>query len=67
MAAADDGEMFVSDAVREALADGDVQLRDRGRHALKGVPGEWPLFAVDATGARARPPHALRVWVGWWR
>jgi pimeloyl-ACP methyl ester carboxylesterase len=26
---------------------------DRGRHALKGIPGEWQLFAVQPGGAAA--------------
>jgi len=35
--AAADGEILVSDALHEALAEAD--LADRGRHELRGVPG----------------------------
>ena len=65
MAAASAGEILVSAAVREALAAEHLRLHDRGRHSLKGVPGEWQLWAVDqpsagSEGARAStplPPH----------
>ena len=45
MAAASGGEILVSDSVRDALAPEHLGLRDRGRQALKGVPGEWQLWA----------------------
>ena len=48
MAAAGDGEILISDAVRDVGSGVDVQLGDRGRHELKGVPGEWHLFALEA-------------------
>lgn len=51
MAAANPGEILVSDAVRDAIATESVQLDDRGRHALKGVPGEWQLYAAEAEPA----------------
>jgi class 3 adenylate cyclase len=50
MAAAADGEVLVLDAMRQAIAADGVAMRDRGRHALKGVPGDWQLFAVETTG-----------------
>lgn len=50
MASAADGEILISGALREALSGKDLGLRDRGRHKLKGVPGEWQLFAVAAVG-----------------
>jgi len=46
MAAAGAGEILVSDAMRDALSSADVPLHDRGMHELKGVPGEWQLYAV---------------------
>lgn len=49
MAAAADGEILISDAVREAVLGVDARLADRGRHELKGVPGEWQLYALVAT------------------
>ncbi len=45
MAAAGDGEILVTDAVQTAAVD--AQLADRGRHHLKGVPGDWQLLALD--------------------
>jgi class 3 adenylate cyclase len=48
MAEAGDGEIFVSDALRDAMSDANVELLDRGRHQLKGVPGEWQLYALEA-------------------
>jgi class 3 adenylate cyclase len=41
------GEVLVSRTVAELLGASDYVLTDRGTHALKGVPGEWALFAVQ--------------------
>ena len=38
MAAAGDGEILASDAVRNAVSRMEVSLRDRGCHELKGAP-----------------------------
>ena len=40
------GEVLVSSTVKELVAGSGIQFQDRGSHALKGVPGEWRLFAV---------------------
>jgi len=45
-AAADAGEVLVSDAVKTHLADSDIRFVDRGSHDLKGVPGRWRLFTA---------------------
>jgi hypothetical protein len=29
------------------LLGSEFKFEDRGRHALKGIDGEWPLFAVS--------------------
>jgi class 3 adenylate cyclase len=50
MAAAGEGEVLASDALREALTGASVTAADRGTHALKGVPGAWQLYAVEAAG-----------------
>jgi class 3 adenylate cyclase len=42
------GEVLVSSTVRDLVAGSAIQFEDRGTHALKGVPGEWRLFAVSA-------------------
>jgi pimeloyl-ACP methyl ester carboxylesterase len=46
------GEVLVSSTVRELVAGGGIEFDERGVHRLKGVPGEWALFAVRATGHR---------------
>lgn len=40
------GEILVSNTVRDLVAGSGLRFEDRGVHALKGVPGEWHLFAV---------------------
>jgi class 3 adenylate cyclase len=45
-AAADAGEVLVSDAVKTHLADSDIRFVDRGSHDLKGAPGTWRLFTA---------------------
>jgi hypothetical protein len=37
---------LVSQTVRDLVAGSGIEFRDRGVHDLKGVPGEWRLFAV---------------------
>jgi len=46
-AAADPGEVLVSRTVVDLVAGSGLTFADRGAHALKGVPGEWQLFAVE--------------------
>jgi len=40
------GEVLVSRTVTDLVAGSGIEFADRGAHALKGVPGEWQLFAV---------------------
>jgi pimeloyl-ACP methyl ester carboxylesterase/class 3 adenylate cyclase len=40
------GEVLVSSTVRDLVAGSGITFEDRGLHALKGVPGEWRIFAV---------------------
>jgi class 3 adenylate cyclase len=47
MAAAGGGEILVSRTVHDLVAGSDVAFEDRGPHELKGVEGEWRLFAVS--------------------
>jgi len=44
-AAAD--EVLVSNTVKDLVAGSGIGFADRGTHELKGIPGEWRLFAVD--------------------
>ena len=41
------GEVLVSRTVKDLTAGSGIQLSERGSHALKGVPGEWELFAAS--------------------
>lgn len=43
---AGDGEVLVSRTVTDLVAGSGLSFRSAGHHALKGVPGEWELFAV---------------------
>jgi class 3 adenylate cyclase len=40
------GEVLVSGTVKDLVAGSGIAFEDRGSHELKGVPGEWRLFAV---------------------
>ena len=46
MGQAGPGEVLVSSTVKDLVAGSGLRFIDRGVHALKGVPGEWRLFAV---------------------
>ena len=46
MATAGAGEIVVSRTVRDLVAGSEIVLRDRGSRQLKGVEGDWHLFAV---------------------
>ena len=41
------GEVLVSGTVKDAMAGSGIQFRNRGAQRLKGIPGEWPLFAIE--------------------
>jgi hypothetical protein len=36
----------MSSTLRDLLIGSGIEFEDRGAHELKGVPGEWRLFAV---------------------
>ena len=40
------GEVLVSSTVKDLVAGSGFEFEDRGSHELKGVPGEWHLYAV---------------------
>ena len=56
MGAAGDGEVLVSRTVRDLVAGSDVVLEDRGSYALKGIAGDWQLFAIRHHQTREVPP-----------
>jgi class 3 adenylate cyclase len=45
-AVAASGEVLVSQTVKDLIAGSGIELDERGTHELKGVPGEWRLYAV---------------------
>jgi class 3 adenylate cyclase len=44
------GEVLVSSTVKDLVAGSSITFEERGTHTLKGVPGEWRLFAVTGPG-----------------
>jgi len=45
-ALAEPGEVLVSSTVKDLVAGSGIEFEDRGTRELKGVPGEWRLYAV---------------------
>jgi class 3 adenylate cyclase len=45
------GEVLVSSTVKDLVAGSGIAFEDRGAHELKGIPGEWRLYAVDRVTA----------------
>ncbi|MBL8552607.1 MAG: adenylate/guanylate cyclase domain-containing protein [Hyphomonadaceae bacterium] len=41
------GEILASRTVKDLMVGADMCFEDRGEHALKGVPGEWRIYAVS--------------------
>jgi pimeloyl-ACP methyl ester carboxylesterase len=51
-AQAEPGEVLVSRTVKDLVAGSGIDFQDRGEPQLKGVPGEWQLYAVtDPAGS----------------
>jgi class 3 adenylate cyclase len=44
---AQSGEVLVSSTVKDLVAGSGLAFEDRGQHELKGIPGEWRLYAVE--------------------
>jgi pimeloyl-ACP methyl ester carboxylesterase len=42
------GEVLASSTVRDLVAGSGLEFEDRGTHELKGLPGEWRLYAVSS-------------------
>ena len=45
-ATAQPNEVLVSSTVKDLVAGSGIRFTERGTHVLKGIPGEWQLFAV---------------------
>jgi class 3 adenylate cyclase len=46
VSAAQSSEVLVSSTVKDLVAGSGIRFADRGTHVLKGIPGEWHLFAA---------------------
>jgi class 3 adenylate cyclase len=44
---AEPGEVLVTSTVKDLVAGSEIAFQERGAAELKGVPGEWRLFAVE--------------------
>ena len=42
------GEVLASQTVRDLAVGSGIEWDDRGSHVLKGVPGEWRVYAVKS-------------------
>jgi len=42
------GEVLASSTVRDLVVGSGIEFEDRGSHSLRGIPGEWRLFAVES-------------------
>jgi len=47
MAHAGEGEILVSSVVKDLSLGSGIEFTPHGRHALKGVPGEWELYTAQ--------------------
>jgi len=56
MAEAGPGEVLVSSVMKDLVPASGFTFTDRGLHTLKGIDGEWRLFAVTAVDGNPRPP-----------
>jgi class 3 adenylate cyclase len=41
------GEVLVTNTVKDLVIGSDLTFDDRGEHTLKGVPGDWHLWAAN--------------------
>lgn len=57
MAQAGAGEILASQTVKDLMTGSGIQFTDRGKTSLKGVPGDWTLYAVEP--ADSRKPRAV--------
>jgi YVTN family beta-propeller protein len=61
---AEPGEALVSGTVRDLVTGSAVEFEERGTHELKGVPGQWALYAARALERPVDlPPEARTPWM----
>ena len=53
------GEVLVSGTVKDLVVGSGLRFSDRGAHELKGVPGDWRLFAVAEGSEEPAPGEGL--------
>jgi class 3 adenylate cyclase len=62
MATAQAGEVITSSTVRDLVVGSGIEFDDRGAHPLKGVSGEWKLYAVAGDSeVGPRPRRSLNA------
>ncbi|MGH7571328.1 MAG: adenylate/guanylate cyclase domain-containing protein [Gemmatimonadota bacterium] len=67
-ALAGSNEVLVSRTVRDLVAGSGLDFADRGVHALKGVSGEWRLFALRAESDTEPVSRSATSWLpGRWK
>ena len=44
---AEPGEVLVSQTVKDLVAGSGIEFEERGTRELKGIPGEWRLYAAS--------------------
>jgi hypothetical protein len=54
-------EVLVSGTVRDLLAGAGLVFADRGLHALKGIPGEWRLYRLEAARTADGSPARVQL------
>jgi class 3 adenylate cyclase len=54
-ATAEGGEVLVSSTIKDLVFGSGFRFDPRGEHELKGVPGSWPLFALEGEGPDEEP------------
>src|SRR4051812_4763358 len=63
-AAAGPGEVLVSSTVRDVVAGARLRFDDRGLRTLKGIPGQWRLFAVRTPAPSGRQRDRRKRLIG---
>jgi class 3 adenylate cyclase/tetratricopeptide (TPR) repeat protein len=61
IASANAGEVIVSGTVRDLVEGSGFEFDDRGLHTLKGVRGEWRLYAVTAVPVADHASRTARL------
>jgi streptogramin lyase len=55
MALAGPAEILLTGTLRDLIPGGGFRFEDRGRHALKGINDEWPVYRLAETDGRPLP------------